>query len=172
MTGEPGEHERVLLGLLDEMGRSLARQERLLEEIEGRHVQARTFRIQAGAEGSPGWPDGDELADELRLDLEFRLQQEAELGQILEVLERRRVLQDEVLEELSPRLAPDHDDGLMQELEDHVERRNLLFQDAESRPFEEKRDRIAELMPLLGELEERLFRVVERHLVGSRRAGY
>jgi uncharacterized coiled-coil protein SlyX len=172
VTGENlREHDLVLLDLLDEMGRGLARQERLLEEIEGWHVQARTFRIQAGAEEPTGWPDGDDLADELRLDLELRLEQEAELDRILEVLRHRSALQDRVLDELSPRLAPEHRDGLLQELEDHVERRDLLFEDIESRPFEEKRDRISGVMPLLGELEGRLFRVVERHLVGRHRAG-
>jgi uncharacterized coiled-coil protein SlyX len=166
LTGEnPEEHRRSLLGLLDGMGRSLARQERLLEEIEGRHVQARTFRVQAEAEERPGLPDGDDLAEELRLDLGFRLQQEAELDQILDVLRRRRSLQNQVLDELSPRLAPDHRDGLLQDTKDHFERRDLLFRDVESQPFEEKRERIRGLMPLLGELEEHLFKVVERHLV-------
>ena len=168
MTGEnpTQEHRESLLRLLDELGRGLARQERLLEEIEGRHVQARTFRIQAEPEEQPGLPDGDDLADELRLDLEFRLQQEAELDQIIEVLEHRRSLQNRVLDEISPRPAPDHRDGLMRDTQDLFERRDLLFEEIEDQPFEEKRDRIRALMPLLGELEGRLFRVVERHLVG------
>jgi hypothetical protein len=45
-TDDLREHEQVLLRFLDEMGRSLARQERLLEEIENRHVQMRNSWIQ------------------------------------------------------------------------------------------------------------------------------
>jgi hypothetical protein len=40
------EHEQVLFRLLDEMGRSVARQELLLEEIENHHVQVRNSWIQ------------------------------------------------------------------------------------------------------------------------------
>jgi hypothetical protein len=64
-TDDLREHEQVLLRLLDEMGRSLARQERLLEEIENRHVQMRNSWIQEGAERPFMVPDQQTLADEL-----------------------------------------------------------------------------------------------------------
>jgi hypothetical protein len=48
------EHEQVLLRLLDEMGRNLARQERLLEEIENQHIQIRNSWIQEGHRSRSG----------------------------------------------------------------------------------------------------------------------
>jgi hypothetical protein len=45
------------------------------------------------------------------------------------------------------------------------ERRDQLLEEIEFKSFREKRDRLAETMQLLPELEELLFEVVERHLV-------
>ncbi|MDQ2672784.1 MAG: hypothetical protein M3Y38_08190, partial [Actinomycetota bacterium] len=85
-TDDLREHEQVLLRLLDEMGRSLARQERLMEELENRHVHMRNSWIQEGAEGSFMMPDQQELADELQRELERGRDQELELHEILDVL--------------------------------------------------------------------------------------
>lgn len=165
------EHERVLLQLLDEMGRNLARQERLMEEIEGRHAQMRTLWIQQGTEEPAGLPGQDALVDELHWELDRRREQELELHHILDVLKHRCGLEDRVLEELEPYLVGEERDELLRELQADFGRRNRLVEDVELRSFEEKRDRTSEVMRLLRELEARLFKVVERHLVRLHRVG-
>lgn len=165
------EHEQVLLQLLDEMGRTLVRQERLMEEIEGRHAQMRTLWVQHGAEEPAGQPGQDALVDELHWELERRREQELELHRILDVLKHRCGLEDRVLEELEPYLADEERDELMHELQTDFGRRDRLIEDVEFTSFEVKRDRTSEVIRLLRELEERLSRVVERHLVLLHRLG-
>jgi hypothetical protein len=165
------EHEQVLLRLLDEMGRSLARQERLLEEIENRHVQMRNSWIQEGADGPFMLTDQQALADELQRELERGRDQELELHEILDVLKRRCELEDRLLDELESHLPRVHRDHLLLELVGCFERRDRLLGDIELKSFREKRDRLAETMQLLPELEGLLFEVVERHLVRLHREG-
>jgi hypothetical protein len=165
------EHEQVLLRLLDEMGRSLARQERLLEEIENRHVQMRNSWIQEGADGPFMLPDQQALADELQRELERGRDQELELHEILDVLKRRCELEDRLLDELESHLPRDNRDQVPLELVGCFERRERLLGDIELRPSREKRDRLAETMQLLPELEGLLFEVVERHLVWLHHGG-
>jgi hypothetical protein len=159
------EHEQVLLRLLDEMGRSVARQERLLEEIENRHVQVRNSWIQQGAEEPFGPPDQQALVNELQRELERERDQELELHEILDVLKRRCEVEDRLLDELESHLPPAHRDQLLMDLQDRFERRDRLLEDTALLPFQEKRDRLAETMQLLPDLERLLFEVVERHLV-------
>lgn len=166
------EHEQVLLQLLDEMGRSLVRQERLLEEIEGRHAHMRTLWIQQRADEPAGLPVQDGLVDELHWELDRHREQELELHRILDVLKHRCGLEDRVFEELEPHLAEEERDGLLRDLRIDFERRNRLIDDVELRAFEEKRDRISGTMRVLRELEERLYKVVERHLIRLHRSGY
>src|SRR5215218_1767172 len=137
------------------MGRNLARQERLLEEIENRHVQLRNAWIQEGADEPFGPPDQQALVNELQRELDRGRDQELELHEILDVLKRRCELEDRLLGELVGRF----------------ERRDRLLEDIELVSFQEKRDRLAETMQLLPELEGLLFEVVERHLVRLHRDG-
>jgi hypothetical protein len=170
-TDDLREHEQVLLRLLDEMGRSLARQERLLEEIENRHVQMRNSWIQEGADGPFTLPDQQALADELQRELERGRDQELELHEILDVLKRRCELEDRLLDELESHLPREHRDQFPLELVDCFERRDRLLGDVELKSFREKRDRLAETMQLLPDLEGLLFEAVERHLVRLHREG-
>jgi hypothetical protein len=170
-TDDLREHEQVLLRLLDEMGRSLARQERLMEELENRHVHMRNSWIQEGADGLSMLPDQQELADELQRELERGRDQELELHEILDVLKRRCELEDRLLDELESHLPREHRDQLPLELVRCFERRDQLLEEIEFKSFREKRDRLAETMQLLPELEELLFEVVERHLVRLHREG-
>ena len=165
------EHEQVLLRLLDEMGRNLARQERLLEEIENRHVQLRNAWIQEGADEPFGPPDQQALVNELQRELDRGRDQELELHEILDVLKRRCELEDWLLDELESHLPREHRDQLLRELMGRFERRDRLLEDIELVSFQEKRDRLAETMQLLPELEGLLFEVVERHLVRLHRDG-
>ena len=165
------EHEQVLLRLLDEMGRSLARQERLLEEIENRHVQMRNSWIQEEADAPFMLPDRQALADELQRELERGRDQELELHEILDVLKRRCELEDRLLDELEAHLPREHRDQLLMDLLGRFERRDRLLEDIALLPFQEKRDRLAETIQLLPELERLLFEVVERHLVRLHREG-
>ena len=164
-TDDLREHEQVLLRLLDEMGRSLARQERLLEEIENQHVQIRNSWIQEGAEEPFGPPDQQALVNELQRELERGRVQELELHEILDVLKRRCELEDRLLDELESHLPREHRDQVPLELVGCFERRDRLLGDIELKSFREKRDRLAETIQLLPELERLLFEVVERHLV-------
>jgi hypothetical protein len=159
------EHEQVLLRLLDEMGRSLARQERLLEEIENQHIQIRNSWIQEGAQEPFGPPDQQALVNELQRELERGRDQELELHEILDVLKRRCELEDRLLDELEFHLPREHRDQLLRDLLGRFERRDRLLEDIALLPFQEKRDRLAETIQLLPELEGLLFEVVERHLV-------
>jgi hypothetical protein len=159
------EHEQVLLRLLDEMGRSLAQQERLMEEIENRHVNIRNSWIQQGAEEPFGPPDQQALVNELQRELERERDQELELHEILDVLKRRCELEDRLRHELESHLPREHRDQLPTGLSGRFERRDRLLGDIALRPFQEKRDRLAETMQLLPELERLLFEGMERHLV-------
>lgn len=162
---EKEDHEQTLFVLLDELGRSLARQERLFEEIEGRHVWMRDSWVRGGAEDPLGDPSGQELAGELQRELDRRRDQELELHEILDVLKHRRDLQDRLLGELEPHLVPEHRDELFDDLQDLIRRRDETLDGMELRTFEEKRAGISTVIDLLPELEGRLFGLVERHLV-------
>ena len=164
-TDDLREHEQVLLRLLDELGRSLARQERLMEELENRHVHLRNSWIQEGADVPSMLPDRQELADELQRELERGRDQELELHEILDVLKRRCELEDRLLDELESHLPREHRDQLLRDLLGRFERRDRLLEDIALLPFQEKRDRLEETIQLLPELERLLFEVVERHLV-------
>jgi hypothetical protein len=170
-TDDLREHEQVLLRLLDEMGRSLARQERLMEELENRHVQMRNSWIQEGADVPFMVPDRQELADELQREIERGRDQELELHEILDVLKSRCELEDRLLDELESHLPREHPDQLPLGLVDCFERRDQLLEDIEFESFREKRDRLAQILQLLPELEGLLFEVVERHLVRLHREG-
>ena len=165
------EHEQVLLRLLDEMGRSLARQERLLEEIENQHIQIRNSWIQEGAQEPFGPPDQQALVNELQRELERGRDQELELHEILDVLKRRCELEDRLLDELETHLPREHRDQVPLDLVGCFERRDRLLGDIELKSFREKGDRLAETIQLLPELEKLLFEVVERHLVRLHREG-
>lgn len=156
------DHEQNVLQLLDEMGRTLARREKLFEEIEGRHAQVRNSWVQGTAEQTP---DQDTLASELQWELDRQREQELELHEILDVLQLQRELEDRFMQELEPHLVQEHRDRIYDELKGMFERRDELFDGAGLMEFGEKRDRIKEIIPYLNALEEALSRLVERHLV-------
>ncbi len=163
-------HEQNLLQLLDEMGRTLTRREKLFEEIEGRHAQVRNSWVQESADRPLGQLDAEALADELRWELERQREQELELHQILDVVKHQCELEDRVLEELEPYLIPEHRDRLYEELKGQFERRDEILDGVEFGTFPEKRNRILVAMEHLRALEETLSRVIERHLVQRHRA--
>jgi hypothetical protein len=116
-------------------------------------------------------PDQQALADELQRELERGRDQELELHEILDVLKRRCELEDRLLDELESHLPREHRDQLPLELVDCFDRRDRLLGDVELKSFREKRDRLAETMQLLPDLEGLLFEAVERHLVRLHREG-
>lgn len=165
------DHEQTLLRLLDELGRGLARQERLFEEIEGRHHHTRNAWVQGSAEAGAEEPEGQALVEELQWELDQRRNHELELHDILDVLRQRAGLQDQLLAELEPHLIDEHRDAFFGELARLVERRDRLLHGMEFRSFEEKRGGISETIDLMPELEGRLSEVLERHLVQRHRSG-
>lgn len=165
------DHEQTLLRLLDELGRGLARQERLFEQIESRHHHTRNAWIQGSAEETIEEAEGQALVEELQWEFDQRRNQELELHDILDVLRQRSELHDQLLAELEPHLIDEHRGELFDELEGLVGRRDRLIHGMEFRAFKEKRSGISETIDLLPELEGRLFKVVERHLVQRHRSG-
>lgn len=159
------EHERNIQRLLDEMGRTLARREKLFEEIEGRHAQVRNFWVQGTADQTPGRLDEHDLASELQWEIDRQREQELELYEILDVLRGQCELEDAFLEELEPYLIPSHRDRLYEELKGMFERRDEILEGVELMSFGDKRDRLREAIEHLRALDEALYRVVERHLV-------
>jgi len=89
-----------------------------------------------------------------------------------DVLKRRCELEDRLLDELESHLPREHREQLsLVELVGCFERRDRLLGDIELKSFREKRDRLAETMQLLPELEGLLFEVVESHLGRLHREG-
>jgi hypothetical protein len=117
------------------------------------------------------FPDRQALAEELQRELERGRGQELELHEILDVLKCRCELEDRLLDELESHLPREHRDQSPLELVGCFERRDRLLVDIELESFGEKRDRLAETMQLLPELERLLFEVVEHHLVRLHREG-
>ena len=87
------------------------------------------------------------------------------------MLKLRCGLEDQLRDELASHLPPEHLAELPRELVGYFERRDWLLEDIELKSFREIRDRLAETMQLLPELEGLLFEVVERHLVRLHREG-
>jgi hypothetical protein len=164
-----GDHEEELGRLLAELGETLGRRERVLEGMKRTRTQARLHEITVEADQPfEGW-DQEMLVEDLRRELEHQRAQELELQRVVDLLERQRELEDRLFEELDLHLAQEHREDLG-EVWRRMERRDEIFEHIDSGTLDEKRRLIPEAMELQRELEDRLFRLIERHLAHRDRA--
>jgi hypothetical protein len=162
-------HEQALSQLLAELGETLGRRERLLEQMKRTRTQARLHEITVEADQPfEGW-DQDMLVEDLQRELDHQRAQERELQRVLDVLERQSEIEDRLFEELDRHLAQEHRDDLA-ELWRRMEQRDAIFENIAPGSLEEKRRLIPEAMEYQREIEDRLFRLIERHLAQRRRA--
>jgi len=157
------DHEQELNRLLDELGQTLGRRERVLEGMKRARTQARLHEITVEADQPfEGW-DQDMLVEDLQRELEHQRAQELELQQVLDLLEHQRELEDRLFEELDLHLLPELRDELA-EIWRSMERRDAIFESIASGSIEEKRRLIPEAMECQRGLEDALFKLIERHL--------
>jgi hypothetical protein len=162
-------HEGELNRLLAELGETLGRRERLLEGMKRTRTQARLHEITVEADQPfEGW-DQDMLVEDLQREIEHQHAQERELQRVVDLLERQRGIEDRLFEELDTHLDRQHRDDLA-ELWRLMERRDEIFESMESGSLEEKRKLIPESIERQREIEDRLFRLIERHLARRHRA--
>jgi hypothetical protein len=162
-------HEEELGRLLAELGETLGRRERVLEGMKRTRTQARLHEITIEADQPfEGW-DQEMLVEDLQRELEHQHAQELELQRVVDLLERQRELEDRLFEELDLHLVQEHREDLG-EVWRQMERRDAIFEHIDSRTLDEKRRLIPEAMELQRELEDRLFRLIERHLAHRGRA--
>ena len=163
------DHEQVLRGLLDELGQTLGRRERVLEGMKRTRTQARLHEITVEADQPfEGW-DQDMLVDDLQRELEHQRAQERELQEVLNLLQRQRGIEDRLFEELDRHLVQEHRDDLG-EVWRRMEQRDTVFDGIDSGSLEEKRRLIPQAMERQREVDDRLFKLIERHLSGTRRS--
>ena len=163
------EHEQELNRLLGELGRTLGKRERVLEEMKRTRTQVRLHEITVEADQPFEELEGEMLAQDLRRELENQRARELELQRILDLLNHQRELEDRLFEELDRHLVPEHRDDLG-ELWRRMERRDQIFERGESGSLEAKRSLIPEAMECQRELEDRLLKLVERHLIRLHRS--
>lgn len=156
-------HEQKLSRLLDELGQTLGRRERVLEQMKRVRTQARLHEITVEADQPFEGLDQDMLVEDLQRELDQQRAQEAELQRVLDLLEHQRELEDQLFEELDRHLIEEHRDDLA-ELWRRMEQRDTIFEDMDSGTLEEKRKLIWEAIECQSEIEDRLFRLIERHL--------
>ena len=160
------DHEQVLRRLLDELGQTLGRRERVLEGMKRTRTQARLHEITVEADHPfEGW-DQEMLVDDLQRELEHQRAQEFELQRVLDLLQHQREIEDQLFEELDRHLAPEHRDELWR----RMEQRDITFEEIDSGSLEDKRRLIPQAMECQRELDDRLFRLIERHLAEMRRS--
>jgi hypothetical protein len=169
MAEDNGNHEQELSRLLEELGQTLGRRERILEQMKRVRTQARLHEITVEADQPfEGW-DQDMLVEDLQREINHQRAQEAELQRVLDLLERQRELEDRLFEELDLHLAQELRDDLA-ELWRQMEQRDVIFEDIESGSLEEKRRLIPEAIEYQRELEDQLFKLIERHLAQRHQA--
>jgi hypothetical protein len=169
MAEDNGNHEQELSRLLEELGQTLGRRERILEQMKRVRTQARLHEITVEADQPfEGW-DQDMLVEDLQREIDHQRAQEAELQRVLDLLERQRELEDRLFEELDLHLAQELRDDLA-ELWRQMEQRDVIFEDIESGSLEEKRRLIPEAIEYQRELEDQLFKLIERHLAQRHQA--
>src|SRR5215203_7481225 len=157
------ENEQELTRLLDELGQTLGRRERVLEGMKRTRTQARLHEITVEADQPfEGW-NQDMLVEDLQRELDHQRAQELELQQVLDLLERQRGIEDQLFEELDRHLVPQHREDLG-EIWRHMERRDAIFEDIAAASIEQKRQLIPEVMECQRGLEDALFKLIERHL--------
>ena len=156
-------HKQQLSRLLAELGETLGRRERLLEQMKRVRTQARLHEITVEADQPfEGW-DQDMLVEDLQRELDHQRAQERELQRVLDLLERQREIENRLFEELDRHLANEHRDDLA-DVWRRMEQRDAIFENMEAGSLEVKRRLIQEMMEYQREIEERLFRLIERHL--------
>jgi excinuclease UvrABC ATPase subunit len=164
-----GDHEEELGRLLAELGETLGRRERVLEGMKRTRTQARLHEITVEADQPFERWDQEMLVEDLQRELEHQQAQELELQRVVDLLERQRELEDRLFEELNRNLAQEHRNSLA-EVWRRMEQRDACFESIRSGSLQEKRRLIPEAMELQRELEDRLFRLIERHLAHRNRA--
>ncbi len=161
-------HEEELSRLLAELGETLGRRERVFEGMKRTRTQARLHEITVEADQPfEGW-DQDMLVEDLQRELEHQHAQELELQRVVDLLERQRELEDRLFEELDRHLAQEHREDL-KEVWRRMEQRDEIFEGMRSGSLEEKRRLIPQATDRQRELEDRLFRLIERHLAHRHR---
>jgi hypothetical protein len=163
------DHEQELNRLLDELGQTLGRRERVLEGMKRARTQARLHEITVEADQPfEGWTQ-DMLVEDLQRELDHQRAQELELQQVLDLLEHQREIEDRLFEELDLHLAPEHRDDLA-ELWRLMEQRDAIFEEIAAGPVERKRRLIPQAMEHQRGLDDALFKLIERHLSRMRRS--
>jgi hypothetical protein len=161
-------HEQELSRLLAELGETLGRRERLLEEMKRTRTQARLHEITVEADQPfEGW-DQNMLVEDLQRELEHQHAQELELQRVVDLLERQREIEDRLFEELDLHLVQEHRDDLA-EVWRLMEQRDEIFESVQSGSLGEKRRLIPGTMERQREIEDRLFKLIERHLAERHR---
>jgi len=156
-------HEQRLNGLLAELGETLGRRERILEQMKRARTQARLHEITVEADQPfEGW-DQDMLVEDLQRELDHQRAQELELQRVVDLLERQRDIEDRLFEELDHHLVQQYRDDLA-ELWRRMEQRDATFESINSASLEEKRTLIPEAMEYQREIEDQIFRLIEQHL--------
>jgi hypothetical protein len=164
-----GDHVEELNRLLTELGETLGRRERVLEGMKRTRTQARLHEITVEADQPfEGW-DQDMLVEDLQRELEHQHAQNAELQRVVDLLERQREIEDRIFEVLDLHLLQEHRDDLA-ELWRRMEQRDEIFENINSGSLEEKRRLIPEAMERQREIDDRLFKLIERHLAERHRA--
>ena len=163
------DHEQELTRLLNELGQTLGRRERVLEGMKRTRTQARLHEITVEADQAfEGW-DQDMLVEDLQRELDHQRAHELELQRVLDLLERQREIEDRLFEVLDRHLVLEHRDDLG-ELWRRMERRDTIFEDITTGSLEQKRELIPEAMNCQRSLEDGLFKLIERHLTRMRRS--
>jgi hypothetical protein len=162
-------HEEKLGRLLEELGQTLGRREKVLEGMKRTRTQARLHEITVEADQPfEGW-DQDMLVEDLQRELEHQRAHEAELQRVVDLLERQREIEDRLFEELDLHLVEEHREDLG-EIWRLMEQRDEICENMNSGSLEEKRRLIPRAMERQREIEDRLYRLIERHLAHRHQA--
>lgn len=162
------DHEQELNRLLGELGQTLGRRERLLEGMKRTRTQARLHEITVEAEQPFERLEGDDLVGDLQRELDRERARDENLERVLELLHRQRDLEDSLFAELDAHLASEHREDAGQ-IQHQMDMRDGIFEKIDSGSVEDRRRLVPEVMEGQHELEERLYRLIERHL--TRRHG-
>lgn len=163
MVEESPDHEQELNRLLGELGETLGRRERVLEGMKRARTQARMHGITVEAEQPFERLDQEMLVGDLQRELDQQRARDTDLERVLELLHRQRDIEDRLVAELDPHIAPEHREDLAA-LRGWMDARDGIFENMESGYIEEKRRLVPEVMNSQQELEDRLYRLIERHL--------
>ncbi|CAN5290403.1 hypothetical protein BH18ACT10_BH18ACT10_02390 [soil metagenome] len=163
MVRENQDHEQELNRLLGELGETLGRRERVLEGMKRTRTQARLHEITVEADQPFEQLDQDTLVGDLQRELDQQRTRDLDLERVLEILHRQRDIEDRFFLELEPNVAPEHRENLA-DLVGRMDGRDRIFENINSGSIEEKRRLIPEVMNAQQELEDHLYRLIERHL--------